>query len=395
MPIFRERTTMEKIHRVRRLFGRTTLRVLFAINVFFFCALLISFMAWYIPPAKSLIPTYLGLGFIVLFSINLAFLILWLIFLKWKNVLFCLISLLVSWGGISVYFPMHMKAKEIPEDCIKLMTYNVMGFNWDRDEQARDKPIFEYMAASGADIICMQEVVINNKPFDTEGVISISEIDRIMADYPYRSVVSFGKSEGIYSFGVACYSKFPILKTNVIPIESEFNGVAQYKIRVKGREIDLINVHFESNRLTSEDKQLYKDFLGSGNSELFNEVSLSIQNRLGTAYLKRAEEAKTVANVIDSLDSKTPLIVCGDFNDTPISYVYKTVRGDRLEDAYANTGFGQGISYHKDIFWFRIDYIMHSKDIESYNTNVEKVMYSDHYPLISYLRFKDNTQQKD
>lgn len=389
MSIYRELTIVEKIHKARRFLGRTAINILFAINVFFFVALLLSFMAWYIPPGKSLIPSYLGLGFIVLFAINVAFLILWIIFLKWKQALFCIISLLISWGGITVYFPLHFKKKDIPEDCIKIMTYNVMGFNWDRDEQARDKPIFEYMANSGADIICMQEFVINNIPYDTKGVISITEIDKILSDYPYRSIVRFGKAEGFYSFGVACYSKFPIKATEEISINSEFNGVAIYKLDVKGRDVNLINVHLESNRITPEDKQLYKDFLGSRDSDLFNAVSQNIHQRLGSAYLKRADEAEIVAQVVDSLGDE-PIILCGDFNDTPISYVYKTVRGKKLFDSYANTGSGQGISYHKDMFWFRIDYIMHSRDIISYNTDVDKVIFSDHYPLTSYLQFADS-----
>lgn len=390
MSIFRELTIIEKIHRARRFIGRTTINILFAINVFFFILLLLAFMAWYIEPAKSLIPTYLGLGFIILFTINVAFLILWIVFLKWKWVLFCIVSLCISWGGITVYFPIHQKTRTIPEDCIKIMTYNVMGFNWDRDEQARDKPIFEYIANSNADIICMQEVVINNIPYDTTGVISITEIDKILSDYPYRSVVRFGKAEGIYSFGVACYSKFPIKKTEEIEIESEFNGVAIYKVKIKDKWVNLINVHLESNRITPEDKRLYKDFLGSGDFNMLDTVSQNIHQRLGSAYLKRAKEAEIVAQVIDSLGNQ-PLILCGDFNDTPISYVYKTIRGDKLRDSYADTGLGQGISYHKDMFWFRIDYIMHSKDMKAYNADVDKVIFSDHYPLFSYLQFTGET----
>lgn len=391
MPLFRKLTIIEKIHKVRRFIGRTTTNILFVVNVFFFILLLVSFMAWYVEPSISLIPTYLGLGFIILFSINVAFLILWIIFLKWKRALFCIISLIISWGGITVYFPIHTKTEVLPDDCIKIMTYNVMGFNWDRDEKARDKPIFEYIANSNADIICMQEVVINNIPYDTTGVISITEIDNILSDYPYRSIVRFGKAEGIYSFGVACYSKFPIRKTEEIEIDSEFNGVAIYNLDIKGRKVNLINVHLESNRITQDDKQLYKDFLGSGDFNMLDTVSQNIHKRLGSAYLKRAKEAESIAQVIDSIGNQ-PIILCGDFNDTPISYVYKTVRGDKLKDSFADTGSGQGISYHKDMFWFRIDYIMHSKNIKAYNTGVEKVTFSDHYPLISYLKFEETTE---
>ena len=56
-----------------------------------------------------------------------------------------------------------------------------------------------------------------------------------------------------------------------------------------------------------------------------------------------------------------------------------------LKDAYVANGFGPGITYHEDLFLYRIDYILHSKNIKSYRTTVGKVNYSDHYPVYSYL----------
>ena len=60
------------------------------------------------------------------------------------------------------------------------------------------------------------------------------------------------------------------------------------------------------------------------------------------------------------------------------------MKGD-LTDAYASTGFGPGITYYEDFFLFRIDYIMHSKNLKSHKTTVERVKFSDHYPVLTYL----------
>ena len=82
------------------------------------------------------------------------------------------------------------------------------------------------------------------------------------------------------------------------------------------------------------------------------------------------------------------MIVCGDFNDTPISYCYKTIRGN-MKDAFKESGLGFGISYHENKFLFRIDHIFYNNKIESYRAKVHKVTYSDHYPVTVYMKIND------
>ena len=104
---------------------------------------------------------------------------------------------------------------------------------------------------------------------------------------------------------------------------------------------------------------------------------------MGRGYTKRATQVQQITDYINQQDYDK-LIVCGDFNDMPISYAYKKMRGN-LEDAYASTGFGPGITYHEHLFLFRIDYILHSKNLKAYKTTVDRVRYSDHYPVLTYL----------
>jgi len=382
------RILIEKSHSFSHFLGKTTKRILFGVNIFFIILLYISILSWYVPPYKNIIPAYLGLGFIVLFVVCIAFLLLWIAILKKRPAFWNLLALVICYNPISTYFPIHFAVKTLPDDCIKIMTYNVKGFNWDRDESARDKPIFEYMANCNADIICMQEFVINNHQYNNNGIISIREIDKILKDFPYRSILRFGNAEGEYSFGIACYSKFPIQKTEEIPINSELSGGAVHDIKVNDFTIKLFNVHFESNKLTSEDKQLYWDFIGAQNSESFDKVSQNIHGKLGKAYIQRSLQAELVSEWINNQHKSPYTIVCGDFNDTPMSYVYKTVKGENLEDSFAESGMGQGITYNEQMFWFRIDYIMHSKNMKSYNSAVKKVKYSDHYPLMTYIQIE-------
>ena len=80
------------------------------------------------------------------------------------------------------------------------------------------------------------------------------------------------------------------------------------------------------------------------------------------------------------------VIVCGDFNDTPISYAHK-VFADALTDCYVSSGFGPGFSYHENRMFVRIDHMFCSDEWEPFGAKVDsKVKTSDHYPLICWLK---------
>ena len=100
-----------------------------------------------------------------------------------------------------------------------------------------------------------------------------------------------------------------------------------------------------------------------------------IYRKLQTAYVKRADQARRVVNHIRT--SPYPTIVCGDFNDTPMSYTYNQF--DRiLTDAYRNTSTGIGVTYVGKMPAGRIDYIFHSPELASTNFKIQKEVLSDH-----------------
>jgi endonuclease/exonuclease/phosphatase family metal-dependent hydrolase len=139
----------------------------------------------------------------------------------------------------------------------------------------------------------------------------------------------------------------------------------------------------ESFKLTQDDRTAYSDFIKNMNPETFDELKESIQQKMGEAFRIRAEQAEIVAEEIQNLKADY-LIVCGDFNDTPISYARQIMKGS-LIDAFAASGNGIGITYNQNYFWFRIDYILHSPNMKAYNAKVDNISASDHYPLWCYL----------
>ncbi|MEN9919189.1 MAG: hypothetical protein RL662_1625 [Bacteroidota bacterium] len=364
---------------------RTFKSIFLGINVFMFMLLLSSFLAWSISPLRTTLFAYLGLGFPFILTGMVLLTVFWGVLLNWKMVLINIVMMLVCYKPILVYVPLHFKTTTIPEGSLKVLSYNVRGFDWEMDKKwDDDRPIIDYIISVDADIICMQEYMASTD----DRYASSKNLQKALKKYPYYSVTPLRSIKGGYEYGLACFSKYPIKTIFEIPVTSETNGSALYKIDVNGKVITVINNHFESNRLTYEDKKMYKAFLKDqrGRGPNLNDVTLNIAQRLGTAYKRRAPQIDLVAKYIK--EQKTDAtVVCGDFNDTPISYSYNTI-SETLSDSYAETAFGPGITYNENLFLFRIDYIFHSKNMKAYNCTVDKVKYSDHYPVWTYLHLQ-------
>lgn len=354
--------------------------ILFAGNVAAIVLLFCSFLSWKVSPLKTNLFSYIGLGFGVIFLVNIAYLALWIIFSKWKLAFISLAALVICNKPVLTFFPMNLLPSAGSENTIKVLTYNVEGFINERSKDASDYPILEYIANTDADIVCLQEYLVSKTG---QSIISQRDVNRILNKYPYRSVTGLEASGKYHIFGLACFSKYPIEKTHEIIFESSFNGAAVYTIDINGQKYTVANVHLESNSISAEDKKLYNDFLQNNDSIKLEQVATNIRARLGSAYRQRVGQVEKIKNYIDTQDTHGT-IVCGDFNDTPISYAYHQMKRG-LNDAYASTGFGPGITYHEDFFLFRIDYIMHSKNMKAHRAKVDRVAYSDHYPLRTHL----------
>lgn len=359
--------------------------IVFVANIIAIFTLFLATLAWYVPPAKTTFFSYLGLGFVFILVTNIIFLIFWIILLKWKYAAASFITLLICISPILTYFPIHKKSKEIPENTIKILSYNVLNFNMFNKYKGTENPILSYIKDSDADIVCLQEFssAENTKNRNQK------KIDKELKDYPYHSFIQLESVHDAQAhYGLACFSKHPILSTTKLPIDTRNNaGSVMYKIKVKDQIITVFNNHLESNRLTTEDRKLYENLLSSGtDKQRIDSITVNIRKRLGPAYVKRAAQAKLIDLWIKE-QGNDKVIVCGDFNDTPISYTYKTIKG-RLEDSFVDTGFGAGITYNQNYFLFRIDYILHSSGFDAYNCTVDKIEYSDHYPIWTYLKLE-------
>lgn len=367
--------------------GKGLKYTILAINTIFMVLIVLSTYAQHVSPLSSVFFSYLGMGFPILLLVNICFLLLWCICLKGKCVFVQFLVLLFCWQAIDTYIPLNFKTEEVPEKAFRIMSYNVRGFDWLTGDEARENPILPYIANSGADIVCMQEFAVETDE-NKDKIISLNEFDAIMEAYPYRTIIRLGDTLSSTMYGLACYSKFPIDKVARVPIESDFNGSAMYDIKIGKKFVTIVNNHLESNRLTAEDKELYKELVVNKRREKLGEVTQNILDHLDPAFKARAIQADIIHDCVQQQRGKTDaMLICGDFNEPPISYAYERVRGNFL-DAYKYTGMGPGITYHEDGFLFRIDYIFYSLNLQAYNCIVDKVKYSDHYPILSWISFK-------
>jgi endonuclease/exonuclease/phosphatase family metal-dependent hydrolase len=350
------------------------------INILVLFLFIVAAFSDAVSPEKSLFFSYLGLLFPFIVALLFIFLIYWLLMRKWMLLFLVICSFLICWKPVSGYLPVHPYKKEIPRDnVIKFLTYNVMGFSYRPHEKNKPNPVIQYIIDSKADIVCMQEYIAGTAPNHS---LTEEKIAKALNMYPYHYSLPLVKYQN-YSVGLAIYSKYPILKSWKVRYDSSFNGSSVHEIEVNGKKLIVVNNHLESFKLTMEDRSKYADFLKNINSDTFDDLRGTVQRKLGAAYLIRAEQADIISDEIRKLKADY-VIVCGDFNDTPISYSHRTIQGT-LVDAFIESGNGLGVTYNQNFFWFRIDHILHSANMKSYRTTVDKISLSDHYPVWSYL----------
>ena len=100
----------------------------------------------------------------------------------------------------------------------------------------------------------------------------------------------------------------------------------------------------------------------------------------------RAGQAERIVNDL-RMDSEKDysLVICGDFNDVPYSYVYNTMLGD-LVDGFKECGSGWMYTFRgrKSV---RIDYIFHDKSVSGLTYYKLDLSYSDHYPVLMKVEY--------
>ena len=318
-----------------------------------------------------------GMVFPAFALFNLGFLLFWLVF-KWRKSWIPIVGFLLAYPPISVYMPLNPR-QDVPEGCIKVITYNVCTYGGNYKYDDAFERITDYLKEQDADIVCIQEDVDTWRRYMFEHYRKI---------YPYNDTTVFINNALSFN-AVGIHTRYPILRKERVPYESMANGSVAYYLKVGNDTVLVINNHLESSHLSKEDRSRYKDMLrGEMETDTARAESMLIIDKLGQAAAKRAPQVAAVRRYMAE-HSQYPTIVCGDFNDTPISYARHTM-AKGLTDCFVETGRGIGLSYNQKGFWVRIDNMMCTSHFTPYNCQIDsKIDFSDHCPMICWLKMRD------
>jgi endonuclease/exonuclease/phosphatase family metal-dependent hydrolase len=347
-------------------------------------ATVVAALSMLIDPSKFWIFGMLGLLFPYLFLGSLVLLIVY-IYKRNRYLYIPLIAVAVGLFRLPLIFQMDgsngRPDSVTTEEEIKVMSFNVRVFdlyNWSRNYDTRER-IFNFIESEAPDILCLQEFYSSDK-----GDFNNRELIKQRLGYKYDHVSYSITLHETDHWGIATFSKYPITNRGAIGFEDSDANTCVYTdvINGAGDTIRIYNTHLQSVRFDNDDYRFIESL--GGDEEEPDKVSRTrvIFSRLRYAFSKRALQASEISTHINS--SPYPSVLCGDFNDTPVSYTYKTL-STGLTDAFRESGTGFGSTYAGPIPGLRIDYILHTSDITSYDFNTSQPELSDHYPVTCYI----------
>jgi endonuclease/exonuclease/phosphatase family metal-dependent hydrolase len=356
-------------------------KLMVVLNLFFIGFLLCSYLSLYISPAKFWPIAFAGLAYPVFLVFNLFFVLFWLVFLK-KYFLLSLITILLGYNQIKTYIKFSGSDRKLSfENSIKVMSYNVRLFDlykW-RNESSKmtQSEIFGLFQSESPDILCLQDY------YSGTGIkINFADTICSKSGYKYRNIELINKENKGLPYGLAIFSKYPIVHTQKLDFpNSKVNFCQSIDVTIGKDTIRIINMHLESIKFGKEDYSFVNDVASAeaANEELKKGLR-AISGKMKFAYIKRASQVETVVDFIKK--SPYPVILAGDFNDTPVSYCYRQIDNE-LDDTFVDSGKGFGQTHAQMLPLLRIDYIFHSQALQTIEHTIINKDYSDHFPIVA------------
>lgn len=340
-------------------------------NVTTILLMLLSGFSERIDPQSHALMSVAGLFFPFFLAANIAFLAFWVIVkVRWAWI--PLAGLIACYLPVRNYLPVNSPSSH-DAGSLKVLSYNVWGFHgWD-DKQAPN-PIYEYLAKEESDIVCLQEIPVGDKSMDD--ILKLTG-----GKYQYRDTAIMGKNREM----LCLLSKYPVLKKERADSDMEDPHSIAFYLSIDGDTVVVINTHLQTTNLSKDDRDKFRVMIdGDLERDSAREESKVLLQKLAASSVKRAPQVKALARYIQR--QHLPVILCGDFNDTPVSYAhYQMV--EQLEDCFVNSGNGPGFTYHHHGMRVRIDHIFCSDYWEPQGCYVDnKISASDHYPVITWLK---------
>ena len=292
---------------------------------------------------------------------------------RWLKSLGPLVVLLLTWPSFSHVFSVGLSKPEVTvlDDSFEVTTFNVRRldeFNWLDGDQTRED-LATWLAEQSDGIWCFQEFPKRGKATLRSAGFSWLRPRRRLFTWPREA-------------GPAIASSYPVKDWTTYMFEDEGAGkgrVLQADVETPVGLIRVFNVHLQSLHFDHADY----DAVEEGPSR---EEGARLWGLITDASKARALQAQELVRRME--ESPYPVIVAGDFNDTPMSYAMHALRGSRAEDTFAAASWGPGGTHLGAIPGLRIDGILADTTLQCTSHKTHGVVLSDHRPVTAVLQAK-------
>jgi len=366
-------------------FGFITLLMLVVTSVSIL-GMLLAYLSFYVSPESVPLLAFAGLAYPYILVFMLLAVLFWT-FYRIKFALIPLVIILLGWNYMGRLMVVHSNKQEIENrsNLVTVVSYNIQNFlkvntsttRWVTDFD-NEKKITNFIKGQNPDILCLQEM-LNDRPGNSDFADRFGKT--INCAHHYYQNYYTNKSKKIDA--LATFTRFPIIdEGNFVKDDKTFGLFTDLKIN--GDTIRVYNLHLASIHFRAEDYRFWTDMDINQEQEKLKEGSLKILGKMKLAFIRRAQQVAILNKHMKR--SPYPIIVCGDFNDTPNSYAYH-ILSDNKNDAHLEQGSGLGTTYAgKQFPAFRIDYILYDKSFSCNEFHRYLHNYSDHYPIACRLQ---------
>ena len=327
-------------------------KIIFFLNSVAAIILLLSYVLPFIPPKTFSILSVLSLSVPFLILLNVLFFGYWLFKLK-KQFFLSFFVLTIGYFSFGSLYKFSTSKSNEDANSLSIMNYNVRLFNlydWISEDNIEMKTI-DFIKEKSPDVISFQEYHPHKN------------IDLSFFKYKFEKL-SGNKTK----YGQAIFSQYPIINSGSIEFPSTSNNAVFVDIVKQEDTIRVYNVHLQSLHIDANvDKLAQED-----SERLFKSVgqTFEMQQFQSELFLKHKKQCKY------------KMIICGDFNNTAFSYVYKEIKGN-LQDAFKVAGNGFGRTYDFKFFPTRIDFILVDESFSVDTFKTYDIHYSDHFPVMA------------
>lgn len=292
---------------------------------------------------------------------------------QWRAAVILVGALCLSWPTLRLISPVNVFHPKSDPDSpqLKVLTMNVTEFNWQENTDLPSKNM-RYILDEDADIVAIQEGLVY---FSYEKQPRLkSMLEELYKKYPYRKK---------HYFDVGILSKYPFEEVESPVLETDSLGyfIKAWDVEAPGGNLRVVSMHLSSLRLTHNERGVIESMnMPSGRKRRIQSVTRKLDN----AFISHARQARAMRQLLD--DTSGDVLVMGDMNDTPGSFAYRTICGEDLRDAWADTGFGPTYTFNANHLYVKIDHILYRGNLKPLSCNRVKSGESDHYPVVAVFQ---------